>query len=85
MNWLQSHYNLICHAHGDTEVFRNKSGTGRFPKTRLFEHTNAQVSQHYSSDLSRLAELPTLLSLRRFRRKRETLNAGVLEPPGPRL
>ena len=61
MNWLQSHYNLICHAHGDTEVFRNKSGTGRFPKTRLFGHTNAQVSQHYSSDLSRLAELPTLV------------------------
>ncbi len=61
MNWSQPHYNLICHGRSDLEVFRSKSGTGRFPRTRLFEHTNAQVAQHYSSDLSRLAELPTLV------------------------
>lgn len=66
MNWLQSHYNLICYAHRDFEVFQSKSGTGRFPRTRLFEHTNDQLRQHYSSDLSRLAELPTLVVAEAF-------------------
>ena len=61
MNWLQPHYNLICHGHSDIEVFRSKFGTGRFPRTRLFEHTNAQLAQRYDGDLSRLAELPTLV------------------------
>ena len=61
MNWLRSHYNLICHGRCDIEVFRSKSGTARFPKARLFEHTNAQVAQHYGGDLSKLAELPTLV------------------------
>lgn len=66
MNWLQSHYNLICHGHHDFDVFRSKLGTGRFPNTRLFEHTNEQVRQHYSSNLSGLAELPTLVVAEAF-------------------
>ena len=61
MNWLHSHYNVICHGHADTEVFRSKSGTGRFPKSRLFEGTAPPLVQHYSADLSRLADLPTLV------------------------
>ena len=61
MTWLQSHYNLICHGRCDIEVFRSKSGTSRFPKVRLFEGTAPPLVQHYSADLSRLADLPTLV------------------------
>ena len=61
MNWLHSHYNVICHGHSDTEVFRSKSGSGRFPKSRLFEGTAPPLAQHYGADLSRLAALPTLV------------------------
>ena len=61
MYWLQSHYNLICYGHSDSDVFRSKSGTSRFPNCRVFEATDAQLSEHYKSDLSKLAELPTLV------------------------
>ena len=61
MNWLQSHYNLICHGRCDIDVFCSKSGTSRFPKVRLFEGTAPPLVQHYSADLSRLADLPTLV------------------------
>ena len=66
MHWFQSHYNLICYGSSDMEVFRSKSGTGRFLGSRLFEHTNAPLAQHYRSDLSRLAELPTLVVAEAF-------------------
>ena len=61
MNWLQSHYNLICHGSCDIEVFRSMSGTSRFPRTRLFEGTAPSLAQGYRADLSRLADLPTLV------------------------
>ncbi len=66
MNWSQFHYNLICYGRSDIEIFRSKSGTGRFLKNRLFEHTNAQLAKHYRDDLSRLAELPTLVVAEAF-------------------
>ena len=61
MHWFQSHYNLICYGNSDMEGFRSKSGTSRFVGSRLFENTKEQLAQHYRSDLSRLAELPTLV------------------------
>lgn len=61
MYWLQTHYNLICYGHSDDDVFRSRSGTSWFPKSRVFEATDAHLSEHYESDLSRLAELPTLV------------------------
>ena len=66
----QPHYNLICHAHSDMAVFRNKSGSSRFPKTRLFEHTAPEVKQRYAESLSSLAELPTLIVAETFRHGR---------------
>ena len=62
MNWLQSHYNLICYGHSDDNIFRTKSGIGRFLKARLFEHTDRSLVKHYQGDVSRLAELPTLIA-----------------------
>ena len=61
MSWLQSHYNLICYGSSDNSVFRTKSGVSRFPKVRLFEYTAPHVAERYRSDVSRLAELPTLI------------------------
>lgn len=61
MYWLQSHYNLICYGHSDFDVFRSKSGTSRFPDGRVFEATDTHLSEHYKSNLSKLAELPTLV------------------------
>ena len=61
MNWLQSHYNLICYGNSNADVFRSKSGIGRFPMDRLFEHTAPHLVQHYRAELPRLAELPTLV------------------------
>ena len=61
MQWLQSHYNLICYGHSDDNIFRTKSGIGRFLKARLFEHTDPSLVEHYQGDVSRLAELPTLI------------------------
>ena len=61
MYWLQSHYNLICYGHSDIDVFRGNSGASRFPNSRMFEFTDAHLSEHYKRDLSKLAELPTLV------------------------
>ena len=61
MNWLQSHYNLICYGNSNAEVFRSKSGSGRFPMSRLFEGTTPPLEQHYRAVLTSLAELPTLV------------------------
>ena len=61
MKWLQSHYNLICYGHSGDIIFETNSGISRFPKARLFEHTDLPLIEHYKSDLSRLAELPTLI------------------------
>ena len=61
MYWLQSHYNLVCYGHSGFDVFRSKSGTSQFPYSRVFEATDTHLSEHYKSDLSKLAELPTLV------------------------
>ena len=61
MHWVQSHYNLICYGRSDDNIFRTKSGSGRFLKARLFEHTDTGLREHYKGNLSKLAELPTLV------------------------
>ena len=61
MNWLQSHYNLICYSNSSDTIFQTNSGIGRFFKSRLFEYTDPPLLERYKSDLSRLAELPTLI------------------------
>ena len=61
MKWLQSHYNLICYGHSGDNIFQTNSGIGRFLKTRLFEHTDTRLAERYKGNLSKLAELPTLI------------------------
>ena len=61
MNWLLSHYNLICYGVAEDNVFLSKSGTGCFLRSRLFEHTDDNLVDHYKDDLAGLAELPALI------------------------
>lgn len=61
MNWLLSHYNLICYGLAEETVFLSRSGTGCFLRSRLFEHTDDNLVDQYKDDLAGLAELPALI------------------------
>ena len=54
---LQS--DLLRPVEGD--VFLSKSGTGRFLRSRLFDHTDDNLVDRYKDDLAGLAELPALI------------------------
>lgn len=59
--WSPSTYSLICYASPNAPVFRTPTGTGVFPKSRLFEYTSPALKRDYANDLPSLAELPALV------------------------
>lgn len=63
--WQLDSYNLICCGRGSPrseEIFHRQSGNGAsFPLARVFEDTSTSLKGHYSQNLPRLAQLPTLV------------------------
>ncbi len=59
--WSLSTYSLICYGSSEATVFRSPSGTGTFPKDRLFEYTSDELKDRYEADLPSLAQLPALV------------------------
>ena len=62
MNWSLSEYNLIVYGHPDLDIFRSRTGTARYDKTRLFERTSDALRTHYQDNLADLAGLPALIA-----------------------
>ena len=59
--WSPSTYSLICYKSPGAPAFRTPTGTGVFPRARLFEYTSDALTRRYESDLPSLANLPALV------------------------
>lgn len=61
MEWSLSEYNFIVYGNSDIPIFTEASGSSRFPRARLFEHTKQPQAGKYHDNIASLEMLPTLV------------------------